>query len=106
MNSKGRLVTLCNLKSGEKNGKAWESGTMVIKVDDQYNPHIVLSVFGNACVAAKAIPIGAEVEVEWNPGGKEYNGNWYPEMKAWKVTQIGDAPLTSDTPSGNEPLPF
>ena len=104
MNSKGRLAVLCNLKSGEKNGKAWESGTMVIKVDDQYNPNILFSVVNNPCLAAKAIPIGAEVEVEWNPSGKEYNGRWYPEMKAWKVTQTGEPPLTSDTPSGK--LPF
>jgi hypothetical protein len=107
MISKGRLAVICNKKSGVKNDKPWQSSTIVIRVDDQYNPNLVFGTFNKSCTEADAIPIGSEVEVEWNPGGREYNGSWYPEMKAWKITQVGgapSAPLTSDT-NGSD-LPF
>lgn len=106
MISKGRLAVICNQKSGVKNDKPWQSSTVVIRVDDQYNPNIVLSAFGKSSIDAEAIPIGAEVEAEWNPGGREYNGSWYPEMKLWKITQVGGAPSAPQFKGDDSDLPF
>ena len=110
MISKGRLAVICNEKSGvsKASGKDWKSLTFVITTDDQYNPNLAFTT-SNLVDVVKAIPIGAEVEVEWNPSSREYNGNWYSEFKAWKITQVGAAPvappLTSDTTDESQ-LPF
>ena len=107
MNSKGRLVEVCNKRSGTSasTGKDWKSITFVITTDDQYNPNMAFTT-ANLVDVIENTPIGTELDVEWKGGSRKYKETWYSEFKAFKVTKIGDAPLTSDTPSGNEPLPF
>lgn len=100
MNSKGRLVEVCNKRSGTSasTGKDWKSLVFVITTDNQYKPNIAFTTT-NLVDVIENTPIGTELEVEWDGGSRKYKENWYSEFTAFKVTKIGDAPLTSDTPN-------
>ena len=66
-----------------KNG-AWRSRDAVLETDGQYPKRVVFNLFGDA-IDKFPFVIGDMVTVSFDIDSREYNGRWYPSIKAWRV---------------------
>lgn len=91
---------------GNSSGKEWRKQTFVLSVfysDNEREAFVPLTLWGDKC---DSVPqVGQQVTVDFDINGREYNGKWYVELKAWRVTRIDDAapaPAMQNAPAGNQ----
>lgn len=116
---KGKLVSILEAESGtSKAGKEWRKQSFVIDNGDQFNPNVCFSLFGQDKIAMlDNFSIGQEIEVSFNLSSREFNGKWYHNLDAWRITTIENgasapqqqavaAPSIADAPEEGDDLPF
>ena len=101
--------------SGDSNGKQWRRVKILCETLGEY-PKKVAFDSASMSVAEKLAGIaeGSEIDVEFNPVSREYNGKWYTNVNIWKVEggsqrATGPAPKTAApqaTPEEHDDLPF
>jgi len=60
--------------------------------DDKYPQDIKLEVMKEKCDALDQFSVGEEVSVSFNVRGNEFNGKFYTNLQAWKITSTGVKP--------------
>jgi hypothetical protein len=118
---KGKLAQILAVESGtSKAGKEWKKQGFIIDTGDQYNPNVCFSLFGEDKIGMLSnFSVGQEIEVSFNLSSREFNGKWYHNVDAWRITaaenavpqnapqQAVAAPTIDDMPSDeNDDLPF
>lgn len=85
---KGRISKILSVESGtSKAGKEWKKQAFVIDTGEQYNPEICFSLFGDDKInMLRNFGEGQEVEVSFNVSSREFNGKYYHNIDAWKIT--------------------
>lgn len=67
-------------------GNPWKSQDFVIEtINEQYPRKMVFNVFGEEKLNQFNIQMGEVINVFFDINGREYNGKWYNEIRAWKV---------------------
>lgn len=103
----GKVIQVLNIEQGvgKASGKEWRKQTFVLSVfygESERESMVPLTLWGEKC---DSIPqVGQQVTVDFDINGREYNGKWYVELKAWKVTRndAGAAPaVMQNAPEGN-----
>jgi len=97
----GTVHLVLQQESGtSKNGKDWKKQVFIINYKDgDYDKQLALTTMGSTVEQIASIGIGQTVTVDFNAESREYNGRWYTDCKAWKVT-------TPSGSSGSSNLPF
>ena len=115
---KGRITKVLEVEGGtSKAGKEWKKQGFVIDTGAQYNPEVCFSLFGDDKIAMlRDFGAGQEVEVAFNISSREFNGKYYHNIDAWKITAAGaatptasgaaPAPAIDDAPAEDDDLPF
>jgi len=102
---KGKVVKILEVESGtSKAGKAWQKQGFVIDTGAQYNPEVCFQVFGEDKIAQLIAPIseGMEVDVAFNLNSREWEGKYFHNVDAWKVTPTSASTTASDNaPAGS-----
>ena len=88
----------------------------MIDTGAQYNSEVCFSLFGEDKINMLSnFGVEKEVEVAFNISSREFNGKWYHNIDAWKITAIGEespTPTTAapevdiDTNPTDDVLPF
>lgn len=112
MDFTGKIIAVLPLKSGTSaKGTAWKSQDYVLEYNDNGSPYtrkVVFNVFGDS-VDQFNIQNGGEYTVSVNIDAHEYNGRWFPDIRAWRVmpAQAGYAQPTQQTqsPVGSPSMP-
>ena len=115
MDISGVVVALLPLQSGQgKSGNAWKKQEFILETPGQYPKKVCLSLWGEK-VDENRVTIGEKITASINLESREYNGRWYTEARAWKITRSGNAgnneapPPTDDfipESGGSDDLPF
>jgi hypothetical protein len=85
----GRVIAIGEPTGGtSKAGKDWNKQDFVIETDDKYNPNLSFTVLNDKNNTFDQFRIGTTVEVDFNVGSKEYQGRWFTNCNAFKVTPI------------------
>ena len=85
LNVTGRVLQILPLQQGtSKAGKPWKSQMFVLDTGGQYPKKIPIKLFGET-IEKFPLQLGQEVTAYIDLDGREYNGTWYPEVKAWKI---------------------
>mgnify|MGYP005991723143 CR=1 FL=1 len=115
---KGTVTAVLDpLEGTSKAGKEWKKQSFVIDTGAQYNPLVCFEVFGEDKIAELIEPIseGQEVTVSFNLSSREWEGKYFHNVQAWKVSPVGGsapvaapapAPSADVTPPGDDDLPF
>ena len=116
---KGKIVNILPVESGtSKAGKEWKKQGFVVDTGAQFNPLVCFSLFGDDKInMLRDFGQGQEVEVAFNISSREFNGKWYHNIDAWKITGAtqgnpatasSEAPLPTidEAPSEDDDLPF
>ncbi len=79
---------------------AWKKQDVVFEVPSEFNRKICVTFFGDRAEDAASLSEGDTVTVSVNVESREYNGKWYTDVKAWKVTRSGGAGSGAGSGSG------
>lgn len=105
MKINGTIVAVLPVTTGEsKKGGQWKSQDYVLETEGQYAKKVCFNLFGDL-IEKSNVQMGSQVEIDFDIDSKEFNGRWFTNIKAWKVTVVGEvtAPAPAPVDSG---MPF
>lgn len=83
----------------------------VITTNEQYPQDIKLSALKEKVDQLRGMGEGDPISVKFDLRGREYNGNYYVDLNAWRIERDGagtsspEAEQTSEPPMNSAPLP-
>lgn len=90
MEISGKIIEILPEQSGQGKSKPWVKQDFILETNDQYPKKIAIQVW-NDNIAKFALKVGDELDVSYNIESREYNGNWYTSVTAWKVAKTQSA---------------
>jgi hypothetical protein len=98
---KGKIIELLSEKSGQSANGEWRKQEYILETDGQYPKMICFMAWGDK-IDQFNIQKGETVVVEVDIESREFNGRWYTDVKAWKVSRNGVGADNSYQSSGQE----
>ena len=93
----GKIIELLPEKSGQSANGEWRKREYVLETEAQYPKKICFMAWGDK-IDQFEIKQGERVTVSVDLESREYNGRWYTDVKAWKISRDGgDADNQSPT---------
>lgn len=98
----GKLIQKLPPVTGEGKNGPWKKQSFVIETQGEYPKKICFTVWGSK-VDFNSITESDIVKVYFDIESREYNNNWYTDLKSWKVelNSVGGG-----TTSANDLPPF
>ena len=99
----GKLIQKLPVKSGvSSSGNNWSKAEFVIETMDQYPKKVCANLWGDRARALDQFQEGSIITVSFDLESREFNGNWYTDVKAWKVEPATPAAV-SGAPAYGQP---
>ncbi|MDU1891050.1 MAG: DUF3127 domain-containing protein [Dysgonomonas sp.] len=87
-----------------KNGE-WRKQNVIFETDGMYPKKVCITVWGDK-INIESFQIGAILDVQFDAESREYNGNWYTDLRAWKIDPAGaGAPQPAPYGAPNQQMP-
>jgi len=86
MEIEGTVLNLLPLQTGQGRNGVWKKQEFILETPGQYPKKVCLSLWGDKIDEIK-LSVGEKVTASINLESREYNGRWYTEARAWKVTR-------------------
>ena len=86
MELSGKIIKLLPEKSGESARGQWRKQEYILETDGQYPKQICFMAWSEK-IDEFAIKEGEDLVVSIDLESREYNGRWYTDVKAWRVTR-------------------
>lgn len=96
----GKVIQLLPLQEGQGKNGPWKKQEFILETQEQYPKKVCISAWGDK-VDQFNLQENAEVTVSINVESREYNGRWYTDIRAWRVT----APTAAAPSGGTVPPP-
>ena len=108
MNIIGKVKHRLPVQSGESQRGAWQKVDVVIETPGEHPKNICFTCWSDLVEVAKTLNKGDQVTVAVNIESREYNGNWYTDVRAWKIEKGQPVQQTStqQPTGGHENLPM
>ena len=91
----GKLIQKLPGKSGvSSSGNNWSKAEFVIETVEQYPKKVCANLWGDRARALDQFQEGSLITVSFDLESREFNGNWYTDVKAWKVEAATPAAVT------------
>ena len=97
----GEIIECLPVKSGQSAKGEWRKQEYVLQTDGQYPKKICFMVWGEK-VEQFAIRQGEVLQVSIDLESREYNGRWYTDVKAWRVSRDCSGAGTSYPTEGQD----
>ncbi len=91
-----KLVQVLPAQTGQGKNGEWRKQEIIVETEGQYPKKICISVWGDKLGGLKLSP-GTDLNIDFDIESREYNGRWYTDVKAWRVTE-SESPGTSGPP--------
>lgn len=104
---KGKLIQTLPLQTGvSKAGKEWSKQEFVIEtVEDQFPKNICFTLFVDKVSLLNGISFYDAIDVAFNVESRDFNGKWYHNINAWKVSPMKQGNDNSGYQGNDMPLP-
>ena len=86
MEIKGKIIEILPEKSGQSANGEWRKQEYILETDTSYPKKICFMAWGDK-IGDFNLQQGENVEVSVDLESREYNGRWYTDVKAWKVSR-------------------
>ncbi len=99
----GRLVRKMDVQSGRSARGDWQKQEFIVEFQEGNFPSSAcFNVWGADKVRdLEKFQVGDELKVSFNVSSREFNGRWYTDLRAWRITSAADAAQ----PQGYGPAP-
>ena len=91
MEISGKIIELLEAKSGQSANGEWRKQEYVLETEAQYPKKVCFMAWGDK-IDQFDIKKGEQLTVSIDLESREYNGRWYTDVKAWKVSRGGADP--------------
>jgi hypothetical protein len=117
MELKAKLIQLLPLQSGEGKNGPWKKLDIIVETESQYPKKVCISIWGDK-INTSVLQLGNQLNISFDVESREYNGRWYTDCKAWKISLADNSNARSDNDPGpqeedmlqpaneNDDLPF
>ncbi len=99
MEIKGKVIQILDAKSGQSTRGSWKKQELVIETDENFPKKICVASW-NDKVDLSTLRPGDQITASVNIESREFNGNWYTDIKVWKVDLV-----SAKSNSGEAELP-
>jgi len=82
----GKIIQILPLQSGQGKNGEWRKQEFIIETSGQYPKKVCFNLWGDKIDAA-GLQLNELVTVSFDPESREYNGKWYTDLKAWRVSK-------------------
>jgi hypothetical protein len=82
----GKVIECLPLKSGQSANGEWRKQDYVLETSSEYPKKVCFMAWGDK-IEQFAIQKGDNLTVSIDLESREYNGRWYTDVKAWKVSR-------------------
>ena len=100
MEISGKIIELLPLKSGQSSNGEWRKQEYILETEAQYPKKVCFMAWGDK-IDQFNIKQGEPLTVSIDLESREYNGRWYTDVKAWKVSRDG---VRADNPQSDSHL--
>ena len=83
---KGKIIEILPEKSAQSANGEWRKQEYILETDTNYPKKICFMAWGDK-IGEFNLQQGDSVEVSVDLESREYNGRWYTDVKAWKVSK-------------------
>lgn len=99
MDITGKVIAV--LETQRFNGKNGEivKNQFVIETKGEYPKKCVFVVFGEDKWSQMGIAVGVEAQVFFDINAREWNGKWYNDITAYRVSVVGDDKAKANAPT-------
>lgn len=109
MEIQGKVIEIPEAKSGQSARGTWKKQDFIIETDESFPKKICLTNW-NDKVDLSSLNVGDEIKASVNIESREYNGNWFTDIKVWKMEKVqspsaGDQGGLPGLDSGEAPPP-
>ena len=84
----GKIIELLTEKSGQSANGQWRKQEYVLQTEAEYPKKVCFMVWGDK-IDQFNVKQDESLTVSIDLESREYNGRWYTDVKAWKVSRIG-----------------
>ncbi|MCQ2084162.1 MAG: DUF3127 domain-containing protein, partial [Bacteroidaceae bacterium] len=109
MDITGKIIAALEPRSGtsKASGNPWKSQEFVLEtIGEQYPKKMMFNIFGEDKIQQAAINVGDVVTVSFDINAREFNGRWYNDIRAWRVSHdTAQAAAPAGAPAA-QPAPF
>ncbi len=85
MDLKGKILQSLPMVSGQGKNGPWRKQEFLIETLDQYPKKVLFSLWSDK-IDQNPYTVGQDVTVSFDAESREYNGRYYTELRAWKVS--------------------
>lgn len=71
-----------------KNGE-WRKQNIILETDGMYPKKVCVTIWGDK-ISESVLKENTMVTVSFDAESREYNGNWYTDLRAWRVEPAGE----------------
>ncbi len=99
-----KLVQVLPMQTGQGKNGEWRKQDIIVETDGQYPKKVCISVWGDK-IDANQLREGNTLNISFDVESREYNGRWYTDCKAWKISSAGGGNSgNSSSNAGNQPF--
>lgn len=84
----GKIVVVLPSTAGTTKGKNWEKREYVLETVAQYPRKMRFIAFNSDDKTFPTLSVGDAVKVSFDIDCRESQGNWYNDIKAWKIESV------------------
>ncbi len=94
---KGKVTQILEEQSGTGKNGPWKKQDFILKTEGEYGKKVCITQWGDK-IDKFGVQEDEELTVYIDIQSREYKGNWYTDVKAWKVERGDEG---SDDPEEN-----
>jgi hypothetical protein len=99
----GKVTQILDLQSGTSKNGEWRKQDFIVETEGKYPKPVCITQWGDD-IESFAIREGERITVHVDIQSREYNGRWYTDVKAWRVTR-DEAGGETPAAAADEPWP-
>jgi hypothetical protein len=104
MQVEGKLIEKLNLQSGTGRNGEWRKQDFILETADRFPKKICVTAWSEMVNELDTCKIGDQLKVDIDLASREYNGRWYTDVKAWRISAESQAG-GSGSAAGAAPAP-
>jgi hypothetical protein len=94
----GKVTQILEEQSGQGKNGPWRKRDFILETKGQYPKQVCITQWGDN-IDQNAVNKGDEITASIDIQSREYKGNWYTDVKAWKIEQAqGDVQAPPSAP--------
>ena len=83
-----KLIQVMPIQTGMGKNGEWRKQNIILETDGMYPKKVCVSLWGDK-INESVLQVGNILDVSFDIESREYNGNWYTDLRAWKVDPAG-----------------